>query len=87
MSDKIGHFELVTQLAQSPFATVHKASDTESQQTVALKVVRLDAVADRSAFTKAVFEEAERAKPLNSHNIAGLFGVGDESDLLLAASE
>ena len=87
MSEKIGRFEIASQLAQSPFATVYKATDTESQQTVALKVVRLDSVADRDGCLKAVFEEAERAKPLSSHNIAGLFGVGDEGDLLLAAAE
>jgi eukaryotic-like serine/threonine-protein kinase len=87
MAEKIGRFEVVSQLAQSPFATVYKANDAEAQQTVALKVVSLDRVRDRSALTKTVFEEAERAKSLGSHNIAGLFGVGDEGDLLLAAAE
>jgi eukaryotic-like serine/threonine-protein kinase len=87
MSDKIGRFEIVSQIAQSPFATVYKATDAEAQQTVALKVFRLEAVADRAALTSAVVEEAERAKPLSSHNIAGLYGVGDEGDLLLASAE
>ena len=87
MSEKIGRFEILSQIAQSPFATVYKARDTEAQQTVALKVVRLDAIADRSSFMHTVFDEAERAKPLSSHNIAGLYGVGDEGDLLLAAAE
>ncbi len=87
MSEKIGHFEIVSQIAQSPFATVYKAIDTDSQQSVALKVVRLDAVKDRGGLMKIVFEEAERAKPLNSHNIAALYGVGDEADLLLASAE
>jgi len=87
MAEKIGRFEIVSQLAQSPFAMVYKANDGEAQQTVALKVVSLEKVADRSALTKLVFEEAERAKSLSSHNIAGLYGVGDEGDLLLAAAE
>ncbi len=87
MSEKIGRFEVVSQLAQSRFATVHKTMDVEAQQIVALKVVDLGKVTDRSTLTKAVFEEAERAKPLSSHNIAGLYGVGDEGDLLLAAAE
>src|SRR5437899_2566709 len=39
MSEKIDRFEIVSQLAQSPLATVYKALDSESQQTVALKVV------------------------------------------------
>src|SRR5713226_875343 len=87
MSNKIGRFEIVSQLAQSPFATVHKALDTETQQTVALKVVRLEQVKDSADRLKRVFEEADQAKPLNSHNIAALYGVGDEDGVLIAASE
>jgi serine/threonine protein kinase len=87
MAEKIGRFQIQSQLAQSPFATVYKALDGESQQTVALKVVHLERVKDRATLTKSVFEEAEQAKSLSSHNIAGLYGVGDEGDLLLAAME
>jgi Serine/threonine protein kinase len=87
MSTKIGRFEIVSQIAQSTLATVYKAQDTESQQTVALKVLRLDQVKDRDGLIKAVFDEAEQSKPLSSHNIATLYGVGDEDGLLLAATE
>src|SRR6266498_1575133 len=87
MSNKIGRFEIVSQLSQSPFATVHKALDTETQQTAALKVLRLDQVKDSADLLKRVFGEADQAKPLNSHSIATLYGVGDEDGLLLAASE
>ena len=87
MSEKIGRFEIISQLAQSPFATIYKALDGETQQTVALKVVRLDQVQDREALIKRVCDEAESAKPLSSHNIAVLYGVGNENDLLLAATE
>jgi serine/threonine protein kinase len=87
MSEKIGRFEIVSQLAQSSFATVYKTMDVEAQQIVALKVIHLDKVTDRAALTKIVFEEAEQAKSLSSHNIAGLYGTGDEGDLLLAAAE
>jgi serine/threonine protein kinase len=87
MSEKMGRFEIISQLAESPLATVHKALDTESQQTVALKVIRLDLVKDQAALLEQVFEEAEQAKPLSSHNIAALYGAGDEGDQLLAAAE
>ena len=87
MPDKIGRFELVSQLAQSSVATVYKALDTENQQTVALKAVQLSAVRDGAALLKTVLEEADQAKPLNSHNIAVLYGVGDEDGQLLAATE
>ena len=87
MSERIGRFEISSQLAQSCFATVYKAVDTECQQTVALKVVRLDQVKDRAALMKSVFAEADQAKSLSSYNIAALYGVGDEGELLLAAME
>jgi len=87
MPDKIGRFELVSQLAQSSVATVYKALDTENQQTVALKVVQLSAVKDGAALLKTVLEKADQAKPLSSHNIAVLYGVGDEDGQLLAATE
>jgi serine/threonine-protein kinase len=87
MSTKIGRFEIVSQIAQSTLTTVYKAQDTESQQTVALKVLRFDQVKDRDGLIKAVFDEAEQSKPLSSHNIATLYGVGDEDGLLLAATE
>jgi serine/threonine-protein kinase len=87
MSNKIGRFEIVSQLAKSQTATVYKALDTETQQTVALKVVSLDKAKDRAGLLKRVFEESDQSKPLNSHNIAVLYGVGDEGDQLLAATE
>ena len=87
MSEKIGRFEIVSQLAKSSFATVYKALDTENQQTVALKAVRFDQVQDHTALTKRVCDEADSAKSLSSHNIATLYGVGDEGELLLAATE
>jgi eukaryotic-like serine/threonine-protein kinase len=87
MSNKIGRFEIISQVAKSPFATVYKATDPESQQTIALKAVALSNVLDRDALVKAVFEESDRSKPLNSPNIAGLYGVGDEEGQLLAAAE
>jgi serine/threonine-protein kinase len=87
MPTKIGRFEIQSQLSQSAFATVYKALDTETKQVIALKAVALESVADREALLKTVFEEADRSKPLNSHNIAALYGVGDEEAQLLAGAE
>jgi eukaryotic-like serine/threonine-protein kinase len=87
MPKKIGRFEIVSQVTQSSFATVYKALDPETKQTLALKVASLNNLPDRDDLVKAVFEEADRSKPLNSHNIASLYGVGDEDGLLLAGSE
>ena len=87
MSKKIGGFEIISQVARSRFAVIYKALDPETQQTIALKVVALNNVQDRGGLIKAIFEEADRSKPLNSHNIARLLGVGDEEGLMLAGAE
>ncbi|MGH9517790.1 MAG: PEGA domain-containing protein [Terriglobales bacterium] len=87
MPTKIGRFEIQGQLGRSAFATVYKALDTETKQIIALKVVALKSLLDRDDLVKAVFEEADRSKPLNSHNIAVLYGVGDEEGQLLAGAE
>jgi len=87
MPTKIGRFEIQGQLSRSAFATVYKALDTETKQIIALKAVALNNLPDRDDLVKAVFEEADRSKPLNSHNIAALYGVGDEEGQLLAGAE
>lgn len=87
MPTKIGRFEIQGQLSRSAFATVYKALDTETKQIIALKTVALNNLPDRDDLVKAVFEEADRSKPLNSHNIAVLYGVGDEEGQLLAGAE
>src|SRR5438874_4485103 len=87
MPTKIGRFDILGQLARSSLGTVYMAQDPETQQTLALKVVALNNLPDRDDLVKAVFEEADRSKPLNSHNIAVLYGVGDEDGQLLAGAE
>jgi hypothetical protein len=87
MPTKIGRFEIQGQLSRSAFATVYKALDGETKQIIALKAVALTNLPDRDDLVKAVFEEADRSKPLNSHNIAVLYGVGDEEGQLLAGAE
>ena len=43
MSTKIGHFEILSELAKSPTGAVYKANDPESGQTIALKAIQLSA--------------------------------------------
>ena len=88
MSNKIGRFELISEIARNDGRTVYKATDTESKQTVALKVIGLDSLGEqRAAFLKSILEEAESSKVLNSHNIALLYGAGEIEGSLCAAME
>ena len=42
MPTKIGHFEILSELAKSPTGAVYKANDPENGQTIALKAIQLD---------------------------------------------
>jgi len=88
MSNKIGRFEILSEIAKSAHGSVYKATDTESGQTVALKVIQLDMLGDLAAqVVQSVLEEADSTKDLNSHNIALLYGAGEIENLFCAALE
>jgi serine/threonine protein kinase len=86
MSNKIGRFEILSEIAHSDITSVYKANDPESGQTVALKTIKLEPLGDQAAtLVKNLLEEIEASKVLNSHNIALLNG-GEEVDGVFCAS-
>jgi serine/threonine protein kinase len=77
MPTKIGHFEILSELAKSTTSVVYKANDSESGQTIALKAIQLSAFGESaSALEEALLAEAERTKVLSNPNIANVFGAG-----------
>jgi eukaryotic-like serine/threonine-protein kinase len=88
MSNKIGRFEIINEIARSEIGCTYKASDTETGHTVALKTINLQFLGDQAeALVQRIVEEAEASKPLSSQNIAVLYGAGDIDDLLCAAMD
>ena len=88
MSNKIGRFEIQSEIAKSSSGAVYKASDPESGQTVALKTLTLEVLGDHAAaVVQSILEEADGSKSLNSHNIALLYGAGEIEGLFCAAME
>jgi serine/threonine protein kinase len=88
MADKIGRFEILSEIARSQSGCVYKASDPDSGQTVALKAIPLDLLKERAAeLMERVLAEADTTKPLSSHNIALLYGAGDIEGYFCAAME
>ena len=86
MSNKIGRFEILTEIAHSDLTSVYKATDPESGQTVALKTIKLEPLGEQAAtLVKNLLDEAQASKVLNSHNIALLYG-GEEVDGVFCAS-
>ena len=88
MSTKIGHFEILSELAKSPTGTVYKANDPESGQTIALKAIQLSAFGDSAAaLEQALLAEAESTKVLSSPNITTVYGAGEIDGQFCAAME
>ncbi len=88
MSTKIGHFEILSELAKSPTSTVYKANDPETGQTVALKAIQLSAFGENAAaLEQALLAEAESTKALSSSNITNIFGAGEVDGQFCAATE
>jgi len=88
MSTKIGHFEILSELAKSPTGTVYKANDPESNQTIALKAIQLSVFGDHAdALEHALLAEAESTNVLSSPNISKIFGAGEIEGQFCAAME
>jgi serine/threonine protein kinase len=88
MSNKIGRFEILSEIAHSDIGAVYKATDSESNQTVALKTVNLEPLGEQApALVKSLLEEAEASKVLNSHNIALLYGAEEVDGVFCASLE
>ena len=78
MSTKIGHFEILSELAKSESGCVYKATDQESSQIVALKTIRLEAYGEHAdELVRRILKEAESTKDLNSPNIPLVYGAGE----------
>jgi len=88
MPTKIGHFEILSELAKSATGTVYKANDPQSGQTVALKAIRLSAFGDSAAdLEAALLAEAESTKSVSCPNIVAVFGAGEIEGQFCATME
>jgi serine/threonine protein kinase len=88
MATKIGHFEILSELAKSPTGTVYKANDSQSGQTVALKAIQLSAFGEKSSeLLRSLLEEAETTKTLSHSNLVPIYGTGEIDGQFCASME
>ena len=88
MANKIGRFEILSEIVHSEFSAVYKAADPDSGQTIALKTIQLQMLGDQApVLVDQIVQEAESTKPLNSHNIALLYGLEEIEGQFCAAME
>src|SRR5437763_15711108 len=88
MSNKIGRFEILSEITRSETGAVYKVSDPESGQTVALKTLQLPLLGDQAGvMVQRILQEAAGIRVLGSHNIAQLFGAEEIDGQFCAAME
>lgn len=88
MAMMFGRFEIQSELSKSDTALIYKATDTETNQTVALKTQNLEPLGENSsAFVDALIAEGETTRELASQNIAALYGAGEIEGQFCAAME
>lgn len=88
MSTKIGHFEILSELAKSPTGVVYKANDPESGQTIALKAIQLNAFGESATeVEKALVQESGTINVLSCPNITPLLGAGEIEGRFCASME
>jgi serine/threonine-protein kinase len=88
MSMMFGRFEILGELSKSELGAIYKATDTETNQTVALKTLRLESLGDGStSFVESLLTEGERTRDLTSPHIALLYGAGEIENQFCAAME
>jgi serine/threonine-protein kinase len=88
MALMFGRFDVQSEVSNSETGLVYKATDTETNQTVALKTQSLASLGERSAaFVQALLDEMECARELASQNIAVLYGGGEIEGQFCAAME
>jgi serine/threonine-protein kinase len=88
MANKIGRFEILSEITHSEIGAVYKAADPESGQTIALKTIQLQMLEEQAdVLMQHILQEAAGTSPLGSHNIAQLFGVEQIDTQCVAAME
>jgi len=88
MSNKLGRFEILGEINRTEIGSIFKALDPESGQTIALKTIRLQMLAEQSSSVgQQIVQEAAGAKALASPNIAQLFGAEEIEGQFCAAME
>jgi serine/threonine protein kinase len=88
MSNKIGRFEILSEISKSPIGFVYKANDPENSTTVALKTLTLEAMGEHvGEMVQRLVQESQGTGSLSSHNIAQLLGVDEIEGKFVAALE
>lgn len=88
MSNKLGRFEILSEISSTGPISLYKACEGEGSQTVALKVLNLATLGEQaSTLAKDLTSEAEASKALKSGNIAQLIATEEIEGKFVASME
>src|SRR5271166_3312497 len=88
MATMFGRFDIQSELSKSDTALIYKATDTKTDQVVALKTQSLKPLGARAeAFVNALIAEGESTRDLANQNIVVLYGAGEIDGQFCAAME
>lgn len=86
--EKLGRYEITTELGQGAMGVVYQAVDPLLDRTVAIKTINLNLSKDElEDFERRFYREAKSAGRLNHPNIVTIYDVGKTDDVAYMAME
>ncbi len=87
-SEKLGRYEILSELGHGAMGVVYKAIDPLIDRIVAIKTIKFDLSSDDSAdFEERFYREAKSAGRLNHPNIVTIYDVGKSDNTAYIAME
>ena len=87
-TEKLGRYEILSELGQGAMGVVYKAVDPLIDRIVAIKTIKFDANNEESVnFEERFYREAKSAGRLNHPNIVTIYDVGKSEDTAYIAME
>ena len=87
-TEKLGRYEILSELGQGAMGVVYKAIDPLIERTVAIKTIKLDLSKEELAnFEERFYREAKSAGRLNHPNIVTIYDVGKTDNAAYMAME
>src|SRR5947209_4816535 len=84
---KLGPYEILSPITTNGGLEVYKASDTQQNRTVAIKVIHLDGRDDAAEVRELFEQEMQRIASLNHPNICGPQEIGRDGDIDFIVTE
>lgn len=78
MAETVGHYALIEQIGTGALGALHRARDTKTGRTVALRIID-PAIAGDASRREALERALHKAATLSHPNVAALYEVGEDS--------